>query len=138
MELSELIGQHKLTGVDFAVESVEHYGELQDCNVVNFALDGTTYTVVEDPSDGYRSAMREIKVSAFKITNKFKAVKVVATMRKSQGYSDDYDILDLIDVVTGKIVLSVGTDHRDSYYPSFVSDWQPENLHINQIVEVKS
>ena len=126
VNLADLVGAHKLTGVDYSVESIEKYGHLEDCQLINFVLDGVTYTAVEDPVDGYRSCMKEIKVSDFKVTNKFKAVKVVGTMRRDGHYK--CDILDLIDAVTGKIVLSVGTYAIDDYYPSFVSDWIPENL----------
>lgn len=130
-ELNDLIGLHKLSGVDYSTEHIKDYGDMQQCNAINFVLDGITYTAVEDANDGYRSAMREIKVSHFKVTNRFKPVKVVGTMRL-QIDSDGCDILDLIDVITGKIVLSVGTNHLHDYYPSFVYEWTPENLCLNQ------
>lgn len=134
MELSDLVGLHKLSGVDYSSESVEHYGEMEGRNCINFVLDGKTYTALEDSNDGYRSTMSEIKVSDFKVTNKFKPVKVVGTMR-SEHHSCSYDILDFVDVATGKIVLSVGTDYTADYYPSFIYEWTPENLCLNQAVK---
>ena len=41
------------------------------------------------------------------------------------------DILELIDVVTGKLVLEVGTDYSDDYYPSFVANFNPEAMALN-------
>jgi len=133
MELSDLVGLHELSGVDFATETLLQYGtHYEDCQLVNFVLDGKTYTAVEDPNDGYRSSMAEIKVTDFKVANTFEPVQVVGMMRVGR-FQGDYDVLDLVDVKTGKIVLSVGTDHTDDYYPTFVSDWQPENLVLNEV-----
>jgi hypothetical protein len=36
--------------------------------------------------------------------------------------------LHLIDVETGGVVLEVGTSYSDSYYPSCVMNFNPENL----------
>lgn len=130
MELNELVGLHELTGVDFNTESVESYGVFEDCNTINFVLDGKTYTAVEDPEDGYRSAMGEIKVSDFKVSNLFAPIRVFASMRVTKY--DDSDILDFHDLKNGKVVLSVGTDYSDSYYPSYVADFTPENMHVNE------
>lgn len=33
--------------------------------------------------------------------------------------------------INGQIVLTLGTENTDDYYPSFVCDWQPENLADN-------
>jgi hypothetical protein len=35
------------------------------------------------------------------------------------------------DVVTGKVVLEVGTDNTEDYYPYCVMNWSPENLACN-------
>ena len=127
--LEDLIGLHKLSGVDYSTETIKTYSDSDElANAINFVLDGITYTAIEDDNDGYRSAMQQIYVSRFKVTNKFKPVKVVGMMRPAYGC----DILDLVDIQTGKIVLSVGTDHSDNYYPSFVYEWKPENLCLNQ------
>lgn len=126
MELENLVGKHTLTGVDCSTEPT---GDLyyDSASVINFVLDGITYSAIEDPSDGYRSMLKELKVSDFKVTNVFAPVEVTCVMR-SGGFCD---ILDVIDVVSGKVVLSVGTDNYDDYYPSFVYEWTPENLCLN-------
>lgn len=130
MELKDLVGLHFLTGVDF--ENFETGGYYNwDAQVVNFVLDGITYTATEDPEDGYRSCMREIKVSDFRVTNIFPAIQVLGVMRRREFSSYDSDIIDFYDTKNGKPVLSVGTDNLDNYYPSFVSDFQPENMSIN-------
>lgn len=131
MEVKDLVGLHKLSGVDMSNEKIkEEWGDsFEDCQVINFILDKKTYTAIEDPSDGYRSSMREIKLSKVVIENVFKPVKVMGVMR--QDTSDD--VIDFFDVKTGKVVLSVGTEDLDDYYPGFVAFFNPENMAINTV-----
>jgi len=134
MELKDLVGLHKLSGVDMSNEKIkEEWGDsFEDCQVINFILDKKTYTAIEDPSDGYRSSMREIKESKVIIKNKFVPVKVMGVMRRKESYHEN-DIIDFYDVKTGKLVLSVGTDNSDDYYPSFVAEFTPESMAINTV-----
>ncbi len=39
--------------------------------------------------------------------------------------------IQFFDAVTNKLVLEIGTDNADDYYPYCVMDWHPENLAIN-------
>jgi hypothetical protein len=131
MELTELVGLHVLTGVDFGDQTIERYGSLENSQVMNFVLDGVTYSAVEDPDDGYRSMMGSLLVSDVPVKNTFAGVTVMGIMRGPEQHGDGNDILDLYDVANAKPVLSVGTDYSDGYYPSFVAVFSPENLHVN-------
>lgn len=133
MELKDLVGLHKLSGVDMSNEKIkEEWGDsFEDCQVVNFILDKKTYTAIEDPSDGYRSSMREIKLSKVVIKNVFGPCKVMGVMRQRGRDDGDHDIIDFYDVKTGRVVLSVGTSYADNYYPSFVAEFMPESMAIN-------
>lgn len=128
--LEDLVGEHVLTGADFQSESINVWGDRYRFGTVfNMVLDGTTFSVIEDPEDGYRSAMREIRATDIsRVSNMFPPVKVMGTM------SDDEDehILNLIDVETGRVVISVGTEYHDSYYPMFIAEFDPRNMSINQ------
>lgn len=126
VELKDLIGEHLLTGCDESTKQIQEYGELQDCGVINFTLDGKTYSACEDPNDGYRSSMREIIESETPTTNTFPPVKVSAQL--AVPASDGSNILELTCLATGKIVLRVGTDNSDDYYPSWVASFTPENF----------
>lgn len=128
--LDSLVGMHELSGCDLSVEKVENYGVTEDANVIRFTLDGKTYTAVEDPTDGYRSCLEKIFVEDVSLNNKFPAVKVLARKKASDTWSNN-DTLELIDVLTGKVVLEVGTDNHDDYYPSFVGSFSPENMATN-------
>ena len=129
MELKDLVGEHLLDAVDFSNEKVkEEYGSgFEDCQVMRFRLDGNVYTVIEDPSDGYRSAMREIAKTNDKMNNTFPAVRVVCVHREHHDRSAA-DVLQLICVASGKIVVEVGTGNTDDYYPYFVAEFHPEAI----------
>lgn len=132
IELKDLCGEHLLTGVDRSIETIEEYGNRYgDCEVLNFTLDGKTYTACEDPSDGYRSNMRYLRVSDKPTTNNFQPVKVVGRMKENDSYQIN-DVLQLVDAVTGKTVLEVGTGNTDDYYPYWVAGFSPENMACNQ------
>lgn len=132
MELTDLIGEHVLSGVDFSNEDVLTWGEnYEPCQVMRFRLDGVVYQVVEDPSDGYRSSMRDITTSDVPIKNEFEGVRVVGRHDTGDAH-DRNDILVLMDIVSGKDVLWCGTSNFDDYYPSFVANFTPENMAVNQ------
>lgn len=133
MEVKDLVGLHKLSGVDMSHESIKTLGDsFEDANVINFVLDKKTYTATEDPSDGYRSSMRDIVVTDFRVRNTFPIIRVMGIMRANDTYGDENDVVDFYDVETAKVVLSVGTRNTDDYYPSFVAEFTPENMATNQ------
>jgi len=133
MELKELTGEGILEGVDFSTEQVKTWGNsFEGCEACRFKLNGKTYTALEDPDDGYRSMMNElVEDSSHEIKNTFQGVGVICKMRKDDE-SEAYDILDIIDKQTNKVILSVGTGNTEDYYPYFVANFSPESMSINQ------
>jgi hypothetical protein len=135
VELKDLVGEHVLDAVDFSNEQVRTWGDnFEDAQVIRFRLDGICYIATEDPDDGYRSSMQDIVIAEVaSMANTFPPVRVVCRHRTEGRYSNEDDILEFIDMETGKVVLEVGTDNSDDYYPSFVACFKPENMHINDI-----
>lgn len=133
MELKDLVGEHLLSGADFGIKPKnEKEYEYEDANTITFVLDGRAYLVTEDPDDGYRSSMRDItEVTGVAIKNTFEPVRVLARYRERSTYGSSCDILEVIDIVTTKVVLEVGTDNDDDYYPSYVANFTPENMAVN-------
>jgi len=135
MELSDLVGHHLLTGVDNDREEIkrEYEDTFDDCEVMRLCLDGVVYCAIEDPEDGYRSSMKELKIlDNAQMSNVFEPVAVVGVHRtEGRGYEED-DVLELIDAYTGKVVVQVGTKNTNDYYPYFVNSFHPENMRINQ------
>lgn len=137
MELQDLVGKHVLTAVS-RVETVElppqyEYSEPYHGETFSFVLDGVTYTAREDESDGYRSSMRDIVASDTPLSNTFPPEEVVGRIRTEGEYGQD-DVLELVSVATGEVVLEVGTENVDDYYPAFVAGWWPERLSCNRSV----
>jgi len=129
MELKDLVGEKMFSGIDFNTERLANDDEFEaeDCECVNFILDGITYTAIEDPEDGYRSMMKELKQGLGNIKNTFKPVRVLARMKEDNNY-DCNEILQLINLKNGKTVFEVGTGNTWDYYPFWVATFFPENL----------
>lgn len=132
MELKDLVGKHSLDAVDFSNEKVKEWGdEFVDCQVMRFRLDGNVYTAVENPDDGYRSSMRGLAVGNDDMKNIFTPVEVIGRHRVKGYYDQKDDILELIDTVSGEVVIEVGTENTDDYYPCFVASFNPKSITTN-------
>ncbi len=133
MELKELTGEHLLDAVDFSNEQVKTWGEqYEDCQVMRFRLDDHVYVAVEDPDDGYRSHMNDLTIAEdATMKNTFAPVRVIGRHREKGSYGDVDDVLELIDVDTGNVVLEVGTENTNDYYPCFVAAFHPEAMTPN-------
>lgn len=124
MELKDLVGEHILDAVDFSNEEIKTWGdEFELSQVMRFRIDGIVYAVVEDPSDGYRSSMRDIHVSDASMINVFPPIRVVGRYR-----GGDDDVLEFIEINSGNIILEAGTQQYGDYYPYFVASFNPENI----------
>lgn len=134
VELSDLVGLHKLSGVDRETVKGGGYYSDEDCEIFIFRLDRKTYVAQEDPEDGYRSCMDSIKTSSDTIKNRFPSQAVFCKMRE-KSHGEDNDVLEMYDVQTGKLVLAVGTGNTDDYYPYWVAEFYPENMFCNRIAE---
>ena len=72
--LKDLAGAHALNGVDLTNDKIKAWYDkdvYEDAQCFSFRLDEKTYTAIEDPSDGYRSSMQEIRVSDHALKNTF-------------------------------------------------------------------
>jgi hypothetical protein len=131
VELKDLVGQRTLSGVDFDSQQVESYDGMETAEVCRFRLDGEIYVAVEDPEDGYRSSMREIVLAPNDVMkNTFDPVPVFC-VHKTSDDGDLCDLLEIRDAKTSKLILVVGTDDIDDYYPGFISYFTPENMSCN-------
>lgn len=116
MNLKDFVGTHMLSGVD-------REDDTNDAQAFRFKLDGKIYRALENPDDGYRSMLDTITLSRVKMTNTFSPVKVKCAM----SVEDHRDVLQMRDP-SGRLILEVGTDYSDDYYPIFVAYWSPEGL----------
>lgn len=134
VELNELCGMHKLSGVDFGTTTYTNtWGETETADVIRFILDGVTYEAIEDPDDGYRSYMKELRTTDERVRYTFPSVDVLCSLSEE----NDGDILCFRDVENGKTILEIGTDYTDGYYPYCVFNWMPERMACNENAEAK-
>jgi len=123
VELEDLVGRHMLDAINYDLDNSE------EANIFMFRLNGVVFIATEDPDDGWRSCLGDIKASKDrKMTNIFRPIEVIG-VHEDNGYCD---ILKLIDVANDKVVLEVGTENTDDYYPYFVGRFCPENMSINE------
>lgn len=134
MILEDLVGPHELSGVEYGmVPREDNAGRTwefdDDSNTMTFVLDGKAYCAIEDPSDGYRSCMRDIiEVPVADVKNRFAPVLCVATHLTQKDGGGQCDVLVVTDPDATKVYLEVGTDNSDDYYPSFVGYFDPKAL----------
>jgi hypothetical protein len=104
--------------------------------VINFQVDGVWLSACQDTSDGYRSSMRGLKVidmpKGVSGTTRITATNVRFEHDTGDGGRRVNDILTLVDLITDKPVLAVGTIDADDYYPCWLAQWAPENLATNR------
>lgn len=105
---------------------------MEDACVMRLRLDGKVYTAVENPDDGYRSSMDRLFVEDCPIKNAFPPIRVLAKKKSDDKWGTN-DTIELIDLVTGKVVAEFGTDNTEDYYPSFVSAFWPEHMSTNTV-----
>lgn len=126
LELKDLVGTHSLSGVDFDNQEVKDWGDsFVLSQVIRFTLSRKTYVACENPDDGYRSTMRWIRLSEKPCATRFSPVKVVGSMKEGNNTTIEFR-----HSKTGEVVLEVGTDNQDDYYPWYVASFYPEKLGV--------
>ena len=119
VKLKDLVGIHRLSGVDF-------YKKQSGIDVILFIMDGVTYKTESNPDDGYRSFMEDLEISNESVRNIFEPQEVFGTI-----IGDNEHLIQFSDTTTKKSVLELGTGDWDDYYPYCVMNWIPENLACN-------
>lgn len=126
MTLHDLCGYHLFSGIE-RFQTPAEYGLTR--SGVRFIFDGVSYEVWEDPSDGYRSYLGEIYESDSLPAYLFPvSVPVVCHMDDSECS----EILCVRDALNGEIIMRIGTDYSEDYYPQCILEYYPENMSVNQ------
>lgn len=84
------------------------------------------FEVVEDKSDGYRSALKEIKTVPFDSKDIF-SHRPIVQVHISEDRVKDVESINLKDA-GGHVWLSFGTDYSDNFYPIFIFKYSPEGM----------
>lgn len=127
-------GYHYLTGIGETWIHDDYSDE--DMHGIIVQIDGENYVAYEDPDDGYRSYGRFHKTDIAPKTI-FPRQRVYIFTEEIDTYDEDdfpvrLSILRIHRYGYGReIILEIGTDHSDTYYPVAIFHWHPENLPIN-------
>jgi hypothetical protein len=130
--LASFVGKEfDLTGVETGTVAPEKDSwQTEAANTLTIILDGNAWMAKEDPSDGYRSSLASFEaVDPALIKNRFPACRVRA--RAVDPGPEDSEIVEFVDINTGKVVLEIGTANSSDYYPSFVANFNPEAMAHN-------
>lgn len=99
----------------------------------NFKLGDSVFEAVEDPEDGYRSMLAEVKTITdpaglifFQTPIARVRVKQAPESHSKHGYSESFEGYQLVDVADGHVWLLLGKDNADDYYPVFTFDYTPK------------
>lgn len=129
MKLKDLVGKHVLSGVDRIRVYIVSYGSPEEVDGIRFYLDDVNYECLENPDDGYRSYLNDLKVTSEPCRYRFPGTEVLCSMSENSLW--DEDILEVRETKTGKIVLRIGTDYEDYYYPVCIMQYFPQALPCN-------
>ena len=93
-------------------------------DTTTFKLDKYIFEVVENPSDGYRSSMQEIRMKddttgLIFFQTPLAKIRVENRTDGRRGDINCFNGYNLVDVKDGFVWLTFGTDESDSYYPQF-------------------
>lgn len=127
-------GKHFLSGVDSVEFNVGWDGE-DTVNGIILCIDGKNYGCFVNPDDGYRSYGSFFETEEAP-KNTFSPQEVIVKnihedSQDDNGWPTIYDIL-VISNSEEDVILEVGTNHSDEYYPYGIFRWYPENLPINK------
>lgn len=129
-------GKYMMSGVGSATMTDDWNGN--DIDIDLFCLDGVVYGAYIDPDDGYRS-YGVIRPTDYKCQYTFPPQEVIVEEVEERVPHEgcyDYDehrrFITITDAKNGKLILKVGTDYTDDYYPMAIFSYSPENFEVNQ------
>lgn len=125
-------GKHFLSGVSmvsFHDTMTEEY-----LDGILLTIDGINYIAYTDPNDGWRSygCFKETTMKQ-KFTFPKQVINVEVTKENGvdeSGWSIDKEFMTFTND-NGDIILKIGTDYTDTWYPMAISEYYPQNLPIN-------
>lgn len=114
-------------------ESKFFYSELKDASTISLALDGNVYTFTEDPGDGYRSTASDVLVNYLPCSYEYLTIIPPIDVIFYYENNREQDLYTFFhDSRYGGIIqlIEIGTDYSDSWYPSFVTYINQQNMSI--------
>lgn len=131
-QLIDLVGVHIMM---FAPTTEVRHPFESESNGVWFNLGEKYYIAFEDPDDGYRSMCEDLIVTNINpdissLVRVNQSVTVTHRASSNTGCDTD-DVIEIRNTATGHLILEVGTEDIDDYYPGFVCRYYPEHFDVN-------
>lgn len=123
--LKSLVGRHILSGIETGEYHIEEY-PYGAANYIKFTLDGITYMAKEDPDDDFRSYLDGLDITEKPCLYQFPGIQIICRMVKGPR-----DVLEMIDYISGREILVIGTDYTEPDYPVCIFRYKPENASCN-------
>lgn len=126
-------GKYLLSGVDEYQTTNDFY---ENINGVVLILNGEKYIMAEDPCDGYRSYGVIDKDENVECINTFPPQEVMVESKVTEitehFYSRVNEMMTIKNPFTNEIIIELGTEDIEDYYPVGIFRYHPENLPINR------
>lgn len=131
-ELGISPGRGFLEGIcDYTRQAKSRFHVMNEGNGYIFRLNGKNYAIWENPDDGYRSYC-QMEETDLPCDNTFPPQEVFVVLYDCDGdYSKNKGIL-IYNIDDGSLILKLGTDNYDDYYPCARMEYHPENMPINK------
>lgn len=97
-------------------------------------INNVVFALLLDPSDGYRSySTLALVLPNTALQTRIPHVPVLFKPAEKSSYDSDISIsnslIDAVSVDTNQVLLKMGTDYTDDYYPSATFDCSVRNMH---------
>lgn len=129
-------GTHLFSGVAEVNVQVGWPEDEEYADGIVMTIDGHDWLVYADPDDGYRSYGCLMMCDGKYKVPQFPAQLVHIKNYHEEGEDDggwpiDYDKM-VMTGRNGRLILEIGTDHSDQWYPHAIFYYNPANLPINE------
>ena len=132
-------GTHLFSGVAEVNVQVGWPGDEEYADGIVMTIDGHDWLAYADPDDGYRSYG-----CLMMCDGKYKVPQFPAQVVHIKNYDEDGEDEDgwprvfnkmVMTGRNGRLVLEIGTDHSDRWYPCAIFYYNPANLPINEFLD---
>lgn len=129
VDKDSLVGEHVLSGAVYA-------NDYSGFNAMLFILDGQTYLAACDPDDGYRSYLGSFFKTDRKCPQNLPDIRIEIQHKAVREQISAYERRDYKGYVfvikdarfREDLIMELGTDYSEDYYPCCVMHYMPENV----------
>lgn len=141
MTIDDLVGIHTIDARGEYIRDANPDSYSENSLVILYRIDGKLYAFQEDTNDDYRSMLEEVREANERDLEiplaEFAPIVCNFMIRDLHQFGGTDHVLYAVDERTDLLVLEIGTENTDDYYPSFVASWTPEGVPLPEWLLVK-